>query len=202
MTSSNQLSCSSQNIEHRNRTIVTNSFSKGYRMYTKRIGFAILPEELYHNFRVIQQHTLLCTDPCYQYGMIEALKDKKSPAELMAAYRSRAEYTTEKLTDTGCQPISAEGGFYAILRCEDWNAKHGFTSSKELAQDILNKVHVAVVPGTDFGVPQDLRLAFCNNRYKEGIDRLCQYFSSPNPQLTTEQLLNSSHKQNFTHESE
>ena len=91
---------------------------------------------------------------------------------------SRAEYTTAQLQKTGCEPIAAEGGFYAVLRCSDWNQEHGFSSSKELAHDILNKAHVAVVPGTDFGIPQDLRLAFCNDRYDEGIDRLRRYFSS------------------------
>ena len=164
--------------EYRDMTIVTNSFSKGYRMYTKRIGFALLPEELQVNLRVIQQHTLLCTDPCYQYGMIAALEDEESPEELTRIYRSRAEYTTERLTGTGCEPVAAEGGFYAMLRCEEWNAAQGFASSKELARDILDRVQVAVVPGTDFGVPQDLRLAFCNDRYDEGIDRLREYFSS------------------------
>ena len=159
-------------------TIVTNSFSKGYRMYTKRVGFAILPEELQKNLRVIQQHTLLCTDPCYQYGMIAALDDEESPKQLSRLYRSRAEYTTQRLTGTGCEPIAAEGGFYAMLRCKQWNAAHGFASSKELARDILQKAHVAVVPGTDFGVPDDLRLAFCNDRYNEGIDRLREYFMS------------------------
>ncbi len=164
--------------ERRDTTIVTNSFSKGFRMYTKRVGFAILPTELQTNLRVIQQHTLLCTDPCYQYGMIAALDDEESPEELTGIYRSRAEYTTERLTGTGCEPIAAEGGFYAMLRCEEWNASHGFASAKELARDILQKVHVATVPGTDFGVPHDLRLAFCNDRYKEGIDRLREYFTS------------------------
>lgn len=164
--------------EYRDNTIVTNSFSKGYRMYTKRIGFAILPEKLQTELRVIQQHTLLCTDPCYQYGMITALEDEDSPAELNALYRSRAEYTMQGLAGTGCKPIAAEGGFYAMLRCEDWNKAHGFASSKELARDILKRAHVAVVPGTDFGVPHDLRLAFCNDRYNEGIDRLREYFSA------------------------
>jgi (5-formylfuran-3-yl)methyl phosphate transaminase len=164
--------------EYRDHTIVTNSFSKGYRMYTKRIGFALLPTELQTNLRVIQQHTLLCTDPVYQHGMITALEDEASPAELNSIYRSRAEYTTERLLGTGCEPIAAEGGFYAMLRCEQWNKDHGFASSKELARDILQKVHVAVVPGTDFGVPQDLRLAFCNDRYNEGIDRLRDYFTA------------------------
>ena len=149
-------------------------------MYTKRVGFAILPTELQTNLRVIQQHTLLCTDPCYQYGMFAALADEENPAELTAVYRDRAEYTTNRLRGTRCIPISAEGGFYAILRCEEWNKAMGFASSKELARDILNKVHVAVVPGTDFGVPHDLRLAFCNDRYNEGIDRLHDYFSSAN----------------------
>ncbi|PZC44159.1 MAG: aspartate aminotransferase [Chloroflexi bacterium] len=165
--------------EHADMTIVTNSFSKGYRMYTKRIGFAILPAELQANLRVIQQHTLLCTDPAYQYGMIAALEDDESPAELNRLYRSRAEYTTEQLEGTGCDPVAAEGGFYAMLRCAEWNRAHGFASSKELARDILNTVHVAVVPGTDFGVPQDLRLAFCNERYNEAIDRLRAYFTTP-----------------------
>lgn len=164
--------------EYQDTTIVTNSFSKGFRMYTKRVGFAILPLELQTNLRVMQQHTLLCTDPCYQYGMIAALDDDESPAELARIYKSRAEYTTAQLQKTGCEPIAAEGGFYAVLRCSDWNQEHGFSSSKELAHDILNKAHVAVVPGTDFGIPQDLRLAFCNDRYDEAIDRLRRYFSS------------------------
>jgi len=164
--------------EYNDVTIVTNSFSKGFRMYTKRVGFAILPKELQVNLRVMQQHTLLCTDPCYQYGMIAALEDEESPAELAAVYKSRGKYTTEQLSDTGCNPVDAEGGFYAVLQCVDWNREHGFASSKELARDILNRVHVAVVPGTDFGIPQDLRLAFCNDRYNEGIDRLRGYFSS------------------------
>ena len=163
--------------EHKDSTIVTNSFSKGFRMYTKRVGFAILPDELQKNLRVMQQHTLLCTDPCYQYGMIAALDDEESPAQLTRTYRARAEYTTQTLAGTGCEPIAAEGGFYTILRCADWIAARGFGSSKELARDILEKVHVAVVPGTDFGVPNDLRLAFCNNRYNEAIDRLREYFT-------------------------
>jgi aspartate aminotransferase len=167
--------------EHNDITIVTNSFSKGYRMYTKRVGFAILPEQLQKNLRVMQQHTLLCTDPCYQDGMIAALEDEESPKELNRVFRSRAEYTTQRLSGTGCTPIPAEGGFYAMLCCKDWIKAHGFPSSKELARDILEKVHVAVVPGTDFGVPNDLRLAFCNARYNDGIDRLRTYFTKSAP---------------------
>ena len=44
----------------------------------------------------MQQHTLLCTDPCYQDGMIAALEDEESPQELNRLFRSRAEYTTQR----------------------------------------------------------------------------------------------------------
>lgn len=89
------------------------------------------------NLRVIQQHTLLCADPAYQSGMFAALDDGESSRELTAIYRSRAEYRTGRLSGTGCEPIQADGGFYAILRCEERNAAHGFASSKELARDII-----------------------------------------------------------------
>ncbi len=39
--------------------IVTNGFSKGFRMYTKRIGYAIVPDQLVTPMRILQQHTLL-----------------------------------------------------------------------------------------------------------------------------------------------
>jgi hypothetical protein len=41
-------------------------------------------------------------------------------------------------------------------------------------------------------VPHDLRLAFCNDRYNEGIDRLYEYFSSSNEALTPQGALENS----------
>lgn len=163
--------------KHLDTHIITNGFSKGFRMYTKRVGYAILPEPLIMPMRIMQQHTLLTCDPVNQYGMIEALKDLESPRELMVIYRDRAEYTSESLRGTGCVPIVAKGGFYNFLDCEAWIRNHGMQDSKDLARDILEKVHVSTVPGTDFGVPLGLRLSFCNGRYKEGVDRLRDYFT-------------------------
>lgn len=157
--------------------IVTNAFSKGFRMYTKRVGYTIVPDSLTMPVRIMQQHTLLTADPVNQYGMIEALRDLDSPRELMELYRSRAEYSYETLKNTKCNPIKAYGGFYITLDCDSWIKEKGFTDSKDLAKDILEKVYVSTAPGTDFGLPNTLRLAFCNNRYNEAIDRLKTYFT-------------------------
>nr|VFK18090.1 MAG: aspartate aminotransferase [Candidatus Kentron sp. LPFa] len=163
--------------KHLDTQIITNAFSKGFRMYTKRVGYAIVPDSLMMPMRIMQQHTLLTSDPVNQYGMIEALKDLASPRELMVLYRNRAEYSFDNLKDTGCNPIKAYGGFYVTLDCDDWIKEKGFGDSKDLARDILEKVYVATVPSTDFGIPNGLRLSFCNSRYNEAIDRLRTYFT-------------------------
>ena len=156
--------------------IIINSFSKAFRMYTKRVGFAILPEPLIMPMRIMQQHTLLCSDPVNQWGMIEALKDEESPREVLEVYRTRAEYAYDTLHSVGCDPIQSFGGFYIVLDCNRWIRDHGMKDSKELAQDILYRVRVATVPGSDFGISNGLRLSFCNSRYNEAIDRLKDYF--------------------------
>lgn len=166
--------------KHRDVHVITNAFSKGFRMYTKRVGYAIVPESLIMPMRIMQQHTLLTCDPVNQYGMVEALKDLESPRQLMEVYRGRAEYSYNTLKDTGCNPIKADGGFYITLDCGDWVKVKNMESSKDLAIDILQKVYVATVPGTDFGIPNTLRLAFCNERYEEAIDRLKVYFTEDN----------------------
>lgn len=164
--------------KYRDVNIVTNAFSKGFRMYTKRVGYALLPDSLVMPMRIVQQHTLLTHDPVNQYGAIAALQDLDAPKELTRIYKERAEYSYNTLKDTGCDPIKSEGGFYIVLDCDRWVKTKGMKDSKELAIDIARKVYVATVPGTDFGIPNGLRLSFCNDRYKEGIDRLRDYFTS------------------------
>ena len=164
--------------KYKDVTIVTNGFSKGFRMYTKRVGYGIIPDHLIMPMRIIQQHTLLTADPVNQYGMIEALQSLDAPEELKCIFRDRAEYTYNTLTGSGCNPIKSDGGFYIVLDCEDWIKKKKMSDSKELAVDILEKVYVGTVPGTDFGIPLGLRLSFCDPRYIEAIDRLKDYFTS------------------------
>jgi aspartate aminotransferase len=159
-------------------TVVTNGFSKGFRLYTKRVGFALLPDELVMPMRIVQQHTLLTHDPVTQYAMIEALADLESPRELCRIYQGRAEYAIERLTGTGCRPVPADGGFYVILDCDDWLRSGPIRDTVRLARDLIERAGVASVPGTDFGAPRTLRLSLCSPRFEEGIDRLADYFST------------------------
>ncbi len=105
--------------KYREVNIVTNSLSKGFRLYTKRVGFALLPEPLQMPMRIVQQHTQLCCDPVVQKSVIPVLEDWAASEELCRLYRARAEEGFEQLSGTGCVPIRAEGGFYLVIDCQD-----------------------------------------------------------------------------------
>ncbi len=157
--------------------IVSNAFSKGFRMYTARVGFFILPDHLIEPFRVLLQHTLLTANPSAQFAAAEALNHLEEVDKLKEIYADRNKYTVKKMKDNReIEVIKANGGFYLVIMCEDFMKRKKFKTTLDLARDILLKTGVAVVPGSDFGVPKGLRISFTNIRYKEGIDRLSDYF--------------------------
>jgi aspartate/methionine/tyrosine aminotransferase len=160
--------------------ITTDAFSKGYRMYSKRVGYCIVPDELVTPLSVIQHHTLLTVDPVVQYGAIAALKHQEEVKTLCGIYKERRDYTVEKLADIpDIRAIHSQGGFYITLDCEAFMKSRNIATSLELAEKIMNSKCVATVPGSDFGLPYTLRLSFSALKYNEGIDRLAEFFSNP-----------------------
>lgn len=159
--------------------ITTNAFSKGYRMYSRRVGYCIVPDELVTPLTVIQHHTLLTTDPVVQYGALEALQHPEEIEQLVGLYRDRRDYTVEQFEKVPLvKAIPAQGSFYFTLNCQDYMEEHGLSTSLELAEEIMKYKHVATVPGSDFGLPHTLRLSYSNSRYHEGIDRLVDFFTN------------------------
>lgn len=163
----------------RSTIIVTDGFSKGHRMYTRRVGYGIVPPQLAKGLIAIQQNTLLTTDPVSQYAAIAALGCQEDVAEIVSVYRARRNYTMNAFEGMrSVQAIPASGGFYITLDCTKWLAENGGADSLALSREILHNTHVAVTPGDDFGARGTLRLSFCSQDYCEAIDRLCQFFKT------------------------
>jgi aspartate/methionine/tyrosine aminotransferase len=155
----------------------TNAFSKAYRMYTRRVGYCIVPEELEIPLTVIQHHTLLTLDPVVQYGALEALKHEADVEALTATYRSRRNYTIEKFNGVASvRALPAKGSFYLTLDCTDYMRDRDIDTSLDLAQQIIRVTNIATVPGSDFGIPKTLRLSYSTSKYEEGIDGLVDFF--------------------------
>ena len=160
------------------RIIVTNAFSKGFRMYTARVGFSILPTALLEPMRVLLQHTLLTTNPCEQFACVEALNHLEEVEELTKIYKTRNDYTVQAFEDVeSVKVISAKGGFYLVIDAVHYMTNNGIPDTYSLAEAIIRKTGVAVVPGSDFGLDTGLRLSFTHLRYDEAIDRLVDFFS-------------------------
>lgn len=158
--------------------IITNAFSKGYRMYARRVGYCIVPDDMVEPLTVIQHHTLLTLDPVVQYGAIEALNQQTEVESLVNTYKERCVYTIRRFDEiSDIKAIPSKGGFYITLDCEDYMKKNNIATSLELATQIINKTYVGVVPGSDFGLPNTLRLSFSTSKYTEGIDRLVAFFT-------------------------
>lgn len=165
------------NGQHEGRIIVTNSCSKGFRMYTKRVGWCVLPETLVEAMRVILHHTRLTVDPAVQYGAVEALRRPEEVEALCMIHRKRWEYARAHLQAIpDVQLLSSTGGFYCTLDCREFIRGHGHDSCLKLALDVLEQAGVATVPGEDFGLPGMLRLSFTASRFEEAVNRFVDYF--------------------------
>lgn len=159
------------------RVILTNSCSKGYRMYTKRVGWCVLPEGLVPAMSVMLQHTRLTGDPAVQYGAVAALGLPGEVEALREVHRQRWKCASIHLGSLGgVRLIPSRGGFYCTLDCRERIEQQSVGDGMQLAMDILSRVGVAVVPGEDFGLPGTLRLSFTARRFEEATRRLSAYF--------------------------
>ncbi len=159
----------------RSPIVVTNAFSKGFRMYARRVGYAVVPSEFTGPLATMQDHTLLTADPVPQYGAIEALRHLDEVDALRLLYAGRRDYAMKRLAEVpGMRPIRAEGSFYLTIDIVSYLGQH--ESDRSLAEAILTATHVATVPGSDFGLPGTLRLSYSASRFDDAIDRLARYF--------------------------
>jgi len=92
-------------------------------------------------------------------------------------YNKRRKFMLQRLKKMGLGiKVEPTGAFYVFA-----NAKHISSDSYQLAFDILQKAHVGVAPGIDFGKNGEgyLRFSYANSleNINEGMDRLETYLS-------------------------
>lgn len=165
-------------LEYTKKAFVLNGFSKLYAMTGLRLGYVIAPEEFVRPMQKIQQNLFICAGSVAQRAGIAALREADSDVEYMKqVYDERRKYMVNRLKELGFR-ISVEptGAFYVFV-----NARHLSTDSYRLAFDILEKVHVGVTPGIDFGENGEgyLRFSYANSleNIMEGLNRLEKYLS-------------------------
>ncbi|MDO8518930.1 MAG: pyridoxal phosphate-dependent aminotransferase [Deltaproteobacteria bacterium] len=165
-------------LEFTENAFVVNGFSKAYAMTGFRLGYVIAPPEYVRPMQKIQQNFYIAANTFVQEGGIAALKSAGPDLERMRnEFKARREVMRAGLTELGFKiGYNPAGAFYFFV-----NASHLSKDSYKLAFDILNKVHVAVTPGIDFGSEGEGHLRFSYavsaDKIREGISRLKKYLS-------------------------
>jgi aspartate/methionine/tyrosine aminotransferase len=163
-------------LEFTERAFVFNGFSKLYAMTGWRLGYVIFPREFGRAIKNLQQNFFISANAFVQWAGVAALREAADEiAAIVATYDARRRLMLDGLKKLGFQiRYDPQGAFYVFA-----NAAAIHRNSLELAMDILEKVHVGVAPGIDFGKNGEghLRFSYANSpeSIEEGLERLKRY---------------------------
>jgi len=147
------------------RTISCFTFSKTYAMTGWRAGYAVAPEPFMTGLKKVVLYSTNGVSTPTQYAMIEALKTPEAEiARLREEYRKRRDLLVAGLNEVGldCEPPA--GAFYAFPNVEKIHK-----NSRTAAQMLLDKAHIATIPGSVFGAQGEGYLRF---GYATGIKEI------------------------------
>jgi len=164
-------------LEFTDQAFVLNGFSKLFAMTGLRLGYVIAPPSLIRPMQKLQQNFFISANSMVQKAAMAALQCAgEDVARMKSIYDERRRFIIRRLREIGLGiTVEPTGAFYVFA-----NAKRYSTDSYKLAFDILEKAHVGVAPGIDFGRNGEgyLRFSYANSmeNIAEGMTRLAKYF--------------------------
>ena len=134
--------------------ISINSFSKYFSMTGWRLGWLVLPPALVPVVERLAQNLFISPSTIAQYAAL-ACFEADSLAEYerrRAEFKARRDYFIPALNALGLSvPVVPDGAFYAWADCSAACVQLGIKNSWDFAFEVMNRAHVAVTPGRDFG---------------------------------------------------
>ena len=162
------------------RTIVTSGVAKTYAMTGWRVGWTIGPEEVARGIATLQSQTTSNVCNVAQAAAVEALTGPQDAVEEMRqAFDRRRQHAVKALNAIpGVVCPEPEGAFYVFPSFEAHLgtevAGRRVESTLDLADVLLEKAKVAIVPGEAFGGPGYARLSYALSDVdlEDGIQRI------------------------------
>lgn len=166
--------------EVKKRCIVVNGFSKAYAMTGWRMGYVAASKEIIDGVNAIQGHMTSAANSITQKACIEALTGPQDSLEAMRLeFDKRRLYLLKRLNMMeGISCVNAKGAFYLMPNVSGLYGKTSegkvLKDSLDVADFLLDKAHIAVVPGAAFEAPDNLRISYSNSldNIMEGMDRM------------------------------
>ncbi len=159
------------------RTLVLNGVSKAYAMTGWRIGYAGGPAEIIRAMKKIQSQSTSNPASISQAAATEALNGPQDCiATMLDAFKARHDYVVERLNRIpGVECLPSDGTFYCFPRVSAaLENLPGVEDDLALAEYLIEKAGVALVPGTAFGLGGHIRLSIATSReqLEQALDRI------------------------------
>lgn len=143
-------------------TLTVNGASKAYAMTGWRIGYAGGPKGVIAAMNALQSQSTSNASSISQHAALAALVQHQETSQFIdmarRAYRQRRDTIVRGLNDMGLKTPTPQGAFYVMA---DTTPIH--QDELEAARIILDEAQVAVVPGTDFAAPGQVRLSYATS---------------------------------------
>jgi aspartate aminotransferase len=159
------------------RIILIDGVSKTYAMTGWRIGYTAGPKELVKAMDTLQGQSTTNPTAIAQAAALEAITGPQDSVKAMhAEFDKRRRTMFERLKAIpGVKLVEPQGAFYCF---PDFSAycKGAIKDDVALADFLIEKARVAVVPGTGFFAPGFLRLSYATSmkNVEEGVARIAE----------------------------
>lgn len=149
-------------------TVIINGVSKSHAMTGWRIGYAAGPEKIIKAMADHASHTTSNPSSISQYATLRALMDQeendKNITEMKQVFAARLNRLYELLLEIpGLTCVKPQGAFYLFPNVQETAKLNGFASVDEWIKALLVEEKLALVPGSAFGAPENVRLSYATS---------------------------------------
>jgi aspartate aminotransferase len=168
--------------ELKEQTIVINGVSKSHSMTGWRIGYAAGNKQVIEAMTNLASHSTSNPTTTAQYAAIAAYNGTQEPVEEMRlAFEKRLEIIFDKLIAIpGFSCVKPQGAFYLYPNVKKAAEITGYQNVDDFVEALLVDAKVAVIPGSGFGTPDNIRLSYATSLelLEKAVDRIHQFVAS------------------------
>jgi len=162
----------------KDRVVLVNGASKTFAMTGWRIGWALGPSDVIGAMGAIQSHTTSNPTSFCQTATVEAFRSALATASVMrASFEARRNLMLDEMKPLKkARCVTPGGAFYLFVDVSAYIERFGLSGSGAIADLLLEKAAVVVVPGASFGDDNCIRLSFATSEanIRAGIARVVQ----------------------------
>ncbi|MBT2656367.1 pyridoxal phosphate-dependent aminotransferase [Bacillus sp. ISL-18] len=176
---SKHVSIAQLSSELKEQTIVINGVSKSHSMTGWRIGYAAGNKQIVEAMTNLASHSTSNPTTTAQYAAIAAYNGTQEPVEEMRqAFENRLEIIYDKLVAIpGFTCVKPQGAFYLYPNVKNAAEMTGFSNVDDFVEALLVEAKVAVIPGSGFGTPDNIRLSYATSLelLEKAVERIDQF---------------------------